>query len=89
MTFYVTFGSGQARMVAGDVWVDADGVLEVEAEDASAARAAVVEVLGIYWSDLYSEETMVWHPEGMPEHSYYPRGVVGRIVPTHIEGMAP
>jgi hypothetical protein len=93
--FYVTFGSGHA----GDlyppqpaIYIDADCVLEIEVEDevgGARARGAVIDMFGTGWSDLYSEETMVWHPEGMPEHSYYPRGVVGRIIPTHIEAVEP
>jgi hypothetical protein len=68
--YYVTLGQSHQHMIDHNIW-DKDGVLEIKADDASAAENYAYDNLDKSWAMITNEE----------EHdpSFYPKGVVKTI----------
>lgn len=65
MTFYFTFGQSHAHR-SGNVTLDKDCVVEIEAESSEEARKIMFDTFGQKWSNQYDEK---------PDMSYYQRGI--------------
>ena len=68
--FFFTFGQVHVHRY-GDVTLDCDSVVQINADDEGAAREKMVECFGMKWGFSYDEERM---NESLKK--YYPRGVV-------------
>jgi hypothetical protein len=68
--FYVTLGKNHRHMLEDKIW-DHQAVLELRAEDVSAAENYAFDQLGTSWAMMTNEE------EHRPE--CYPKGKIGTI----------
>ena len=67
---YFTFGQNHTHRY-GNITLDYNSVVEIEAPDYATARIIMVYNFGDKWAFQYSSETM--------DMSYFPRGVVLRL----------
>ena len=67
---YFTFGQCHTHR-HGNLTLDCDSVVEIEARDGYLAREKMFELFGTKWGFQYTEDTY--------EPAYFPRGVVVRL----------
>lgn len=78
-SYFFTFGQIHTHRVNG-VTLDCDGVLEIVAEDFSAARTRMFELCGDKFHNQHTAETI--------NMKYFPRGVVLKVRGVVLKGEA-
>ena len=82
--WYLSFGGGHQRRL-DRISIGPNGIVRVEAKTEGDARRIILQVFGDRWSNLCSEDEMVWTSGG--GHEYFPDGIVA-VLSTDARGYA-